>query len=204
MEETETVWLELARQGDEDAFARIVEAYQRPVFSLCFRMLGEADSAEDAAQETFLRAYKNLHRYDPRRSFATWLLSIAAHYCIDRLRRKRLSTVSVDDEAYAWRPPVDPALSPEASLIRRQQQARVRQLLETLPAKDRAVVILYYWHDCSYQEIAETLSLSVSAVKSRLFRARRALAEAWQTQAVRQGVSEQIHSEGIGYETPAV
>src|SRR5512137_751915 len=93
----ESTWVELARRGNESAFTCLVEAYQKPVYNLCYRMLGEPEAAEDAAQETFLKAYQHLARYDPQRSFATWLLSIAAHYCIDQIRRKRFPAFSIDD-----------------------------------------------------------------------------------------------------------
>ena len=83
----ELAWVIQAQQGNDEAFTRLVEEYQTHVYNLCYRMLGEPEAAEDAAQETFLRAYQNLRRYDQTRSFATWLLSIGAHYCIDRLRR---------------------------------------------------------------------------------------------------------------------
>ena len=86
----EQTWVAQAQQGDDEAFTKLVETYQTPVFNLCYRMLGEPELAEDAAQETFLRAYQHLHRYDQKRPFPTWLLSIAAHYCIDRLRRRKL------------------------------------------------------------------------------------------------------------------
>ena len=94
----EKTWILQAQQGSDEAFTTLVETYQKPVYNLCYRMLGESDWAEDAAQESFLRAYQNLHRYDVKRSFATWLLSIAAHYCIDRLRRKKLPTFSLHDD----------------------------------------------------------------------------------------------------------
>ena len=77
-------WVVQAQHGSDEAFTKLVEAYQTHVYNLCYRMLGDAELAEDAAQETFLRAYQHLHRYDQKRPFATWLLSIAAHYCIDR------------------------------------------------------------------------------------------------------------------------
>ena len=93
----EMTWINQARQGDDEAFTNLVETYQKPVYNLCYRMLGEAEAAEDAAQETFLKVYQNLARYDRTRSFATWLLSIAAHHCIDRLRRRRFPSVSIDE-----------------------------------------------------------------------------------------------------------
>ncbi len=93
----EMTWIDQARHGDDEGFTKLVETYQKPVYNLCYRMLGEAEAAEDAAQETFLKVYQNLARYDRSRSFATWLLSIAAHHCIDRLRRRRFPSVSIDE-----------------------------------------------------------------------------------------------------------
>ena len=85
----ETQWIAEASSGDKEAFSKLVEKYQRPVYSVCYRMLGTPTAAEDAAQETFIRAYQALDRYDPKRSFATWILSIASHYSIDQLRKKK-------------------------------------------------------------------------------------------------------------------
>jgi len=87
-----------ARDDAPDAFEAVVEAYQRPIYNLCYRMLGEPGAAEDAAQETFLRAFQHRASYDPARPFKTWLLSIASHYCVDRLRRRRLIWLSADDD----------------------------------------------------------------------------------------------------------
>src|SRR5512142_1745860 len=146
-------------------------------------MLGEPESAEDAAQESFLRAYQNLHRYDQSRPFATWLLSIAAHYCIDRLRRRKLSVFSMDeenDEGTTYEIADPASLDPEAESVKREERDRLHILLKDLDDLDRAAVILRYWYDYSEVEIAESLKLTVSAVKSRLHRARRALAGMWQ------------------------
>ena len=88
MSDDERLWIVRARRGDDEAFSRLVEAYQRPVFSVCYRMLGDAAEAEDAAQETFIRAYTCIDSYDPSRKFSSWLLAIASHYCIDLLRRR--------------------------------------------------------------------------------------------------------------------
>ena len=80
----QAMWITLTRQGNTAAFGKIVEKYQRPVYNLCYRLLGNAVEAEDAAQEIFIRAYTRLESYDDRRQFSTWLFSIAANYCIDR------------------------------------------------------------------------------------------------------------------------
>ncbi|MBN1179600.1 MAG: sigma-70 family RNA polymerase sigma factor [Anaerolineae bacterium] len=169
----ETVWIQRALEGDTRAFSRLVQVYQTPVYNVTYRMLGERMEAEDAAQETFLRAFRNLQRYDPKRPFRTWLLSIAAHHCIDRMRRQR-PTLSLDDVVLRAAGDVEP----ERTVLERERQAGVQALLEALSPTDRMAVILMYWHDCSYEEVAEVLHLTVSAVKSRLHRARRAMAQA--------------------------
>ncbi len=180
MDNVETVWLQQAIQGNQDAFTYIVETYQRPVFNLCYRMLGDPQEAEDAAQETFWRAYQALRRYDQARSFATWLLSIAAHYCIDQQRKRRFPVLPLDILPEEDAP--DPAPNPEKVFAEMEKQGQMQQLLKRLGPQDRAAIILRYWYEFSEEEIASTLSLTVSAVKSRLFRARKELAGAWETQ----------------------
>ena len=172
----EAEWIRRAREGDQVAFGHLVTAYQTAVYNLAYRMLGDAGEAEDAAQETFLRAYVHLQSYDPRRSFRTWLLSIASHYCIDRLRRRRITWLSLEDEIASPGHLTQPGPDPEAAVIRREREEQIQRLLAALSPTDRAAITLRYWYDCSYEEIAEMLSLTVSAVKSRLHRARRALA----------------------------
>jgi RNA polymerase sigma-70 factor (ECF subfamily) len=196
----ELAWVHQAQQGNDEAFTRLVEKYQTHVYNLCYRMLGEQEAAEDAAQETFLRAYQNLHRYDRNRSFATWLLSIGAHYCIDRLRRRRLSVFSMDAEnedgtTIEIRDVASP--DPEAETAKREDRDRLHLLLKELDETDRAAIIMRYWYDSSEIEIAESLNLTVSAVKSRLHRARRALAGLWQAE------KPSARAERRAYETPA-
>jgi RNA polymerase sigma-70 factor, ECF subfamily len=172
-------WLDRARHGDDEAFSQIVESCQNPVYNLCYRMLGNAQEAEDAAQETFWRAYQNLKRYDPQRPFLTWLLSIAAHYCIDQQRRRQLPSFSIDALTDDILP--DFAPDPEKTASKNEEDRVLFQLLAELKEQDRAAMVLRYWYDFSDQEISQALSLSVSAVKSRLHRARLQLAERWQS-----------------------
>jgi RNA polymerase sigma-70 factor (ECF subfamily) len=179
----ETTWVDQARHGGLEAFTCLVEAYQRPVYNLCYRMLGEPEAAEDAAQETFLKAFQHLDRYDPQRSFATWLLAIAAHYCIDRLRRRHFSPISLDgnEQHDAWLPD-HKAPDPEAETVRRLDCEHLQRLLQSLHPLQRAALVMYYWQGSSETEIAQALRLSAAAVKSRLHRARKALAERWYDQ----------------------
>ena len=177
MPEKESEKLILAQKGDADAFTDLVTIHQNAVYNLCYRMMGDPYEAEDAAQETFIRAYKAMKSYDTQRSFSTWLLSIAAHYCIDQLRKKRLKVTSIEDTPYLEIP--DPGPNPEVSLTKREQQQRIKALLNVLNETDRAIVIMFYWYEFSYAEIAEVLDLSSSAVKSRIHRARAQLAKSW-------------------------
>ena len=167
----------LARQGSEDAFGHLVSAYQTPVYNLAYRMLGNAVDAEDAAQETFVRAYTHLARFDPSRSFKTWILSIASHYCIDRIRRRRINWLPLEEEIAEADGLARPDPNPVTVVVQREQEKMIQDLLSHLSPIDRAAVTLLYWYDYSYEEIAETLDLTVSAVKSRLFRSRRAMGE---------------------------
>ncbi len=189
--------LQSALAGDEEAFTRVVETYQTPVYNLCARMLGDGIEAEDAAQETFWRAYQALHRYDRQRPFATWLLSIAAHYCIDQQRKRRLPSIPITEMNEEIMP--DSALDPESAATFSERDARLHGLLNQLNPQDRAALILRYWYDFSEEEIASTLKLTVSAVKSRLHRARLLLAERWQT-----GQEEDFLLERISHGSPAL
>ena len=175
----EREWLGLALKGDAEAFSELVRLYQRPVYNMCYRMLGNPQEAEDAAQETFLRAYRALKSYDPKRKFATWLLSVAANYCIDQHRKRRIT--QVDMEAIPAGELSAGGKSNEAHIIEGEAGAAIQDLLDGLPPKDRAALILHYWYDYSYKEISKELSLTESAVKSRMHRARRSLAEQMQS-----------------------
>jgi len=179
----EAVWLEEARQGDRKAFGHLVEAYQGPVFNLAYRMLNNAGEAEEAAQEAFIRAYTRLGTYNPAHKFSTWMLSITSNYCIDIIRKRRALLLSIDEPL-----PPHPALmseresGPEAQSVNSERQEMVQQMLAVLPEEYREAVVLRYWYDLSYEEIAEMMDTTVSAIKSRLFRARRQLAEVYATQ----------------------
>ena len=195
MQSEETLWLEKAQQGDRQSFSYLVEAYQTPVYNLCYRMLGSAADAEDAAQEVFIRAYKAIKRYDPSRKFSTWILSITSNYCIDQYRRRKLPTFSYDELPEPDIPDRQPAI--ETNLTNMEDSQHIQAMLEHLSPVDRAAVILLYWYEYSYDEIAAELNLSVSAVKSRLHRARRDLALLWSQAQAEMPISERKH-----YESP--
>lgn len=172
----EGLWVAQAQQGDQRAFAHLVDTYQAPVYNLCYRMLGNAPEAEDAAQETFVRVYRHFKAYDPQKKLSSWILAVASHYCIDRLRRRRIKWLSLED-ILPVRPIATDAVHPEDAMIKHESCAEIKDLLQALPAPYRLVIVLRYWQDLSYAEIAWVVGSTESAVKSRLHRARRMLAE---------------------------
>jgi RNA polymerase sigma-70 factor (ECF subfamily) len=180
MEESEKIWVQEARTGDQASFAQLVEAYQKPVYNLAYRMLGSPAEAEDAAQETFIRAYTRLHTYDPTRKFSSWLLAIASHHCIDVLRRRRMNLTSMEDLPPMIELSMPTSTQPEQVVVRDQEADAVQQLLRMLPAAYRTPVVLRYWYDMSYREIAEMMGVTESTIKTRLHRARAKLAQAAQ------------------------
>jgi len=174
--EEEKIWIQRAMAGDQEAFTHLVEAYQTPVYNLTYRMLGDAKEAEDAAQETFLRAYTHLATYQRDKKFSSWLLAIASHYCIDYLRRKHFNWLSLDELPFSDQASAE-GNQPEEAVIRQEERDEVHRMLNALPPPYRAAIILRYWYDLSCQEIAAIMDTTESAIKSRLFRAREMLAQ---------------------------
>lgn len=161
-----------AKVGDQDAFQQIVERYQGAVYNLAYRMLGTPEEAEDAAQEIFVRLYRQLERYDPTRKFSTWTLAIATNYCIDQLRRRRMQLVPLEN-IIPWARARE--AGPEAEALGQESRDEVQRLIKELPEKYRAPLVLRYWEDLSCAEIAEILSVPEGTVKTQIHRARKAL-----------------------------
>jgi RNA polymerase sigma-70 factor (ECF subfamily) len=176
----QTQWITLTRQGDKAAFNHLVAKYRQPVYNLCYRLLRNSHEAEDAAQEVFLRTFTKLDTYNDRRQFSTWLFAIASHYCLDRLKSPRVSLISWDvlGDFYTDRS----TAQPEKTLLKAETTQEVRALLDTLQPDFRAAVVLKYWYTMPYKEIAEILGTTVSAIKSRVFYARKKMARAMQQQ----------------------
>jgi RNA polymerase sigma-70 factor (ECF subfamily) len=161
--------------GDRAAFAGLVERHQKPVYRLAYRLLGNADDADDAAQETFVRAYVHLARYRPGSSLRTWLLAIAGNWCLDQLRRR-----TVDRRRIVRLEAVEETLearddSPESRLLHAESRSAFRRRFAALPDHYRQVLALRYEQDLSYSEIGDALASPVSTVRMRLFRARQQL-----------------------------
>jgi RNA polymerase sigma-70 factor (ECF subfamily) len=161
--------------GDNSAFAPLVEAYQGKLYGLACHLLGDRDEAEDAAQEAFLRAYRQLGSFRTEQRFGPWLLAICAHYCVDRLRRRRFHWLRLGEEALAERL-VSHEAGPEETTLAKESEGEVRRLLDGLPERYRTVTVLRYVYDLSVAQIATSTGTSEGAVKTQLCRARQMLA----------------------------
>ncbi|HEY9084631.1 MAG TPA: sigma-70 family RNA polymerase sigma factor [Candidatus Tyrphobacter sp.] len=155
--------------GDAEAFASLVERYDRAVYHLAYRTLHDPEEARDVAQEAFFKAYRSLRTFRAGARFSTWIFSIAYHACCDRLnRRRRYSAQEIQDRA-------DSAPGPDHQVIALDEAQRLRDAIEALPEKYRTVITLYHLQERQYEEIARVLDLPMGTVKTHLFRAKEQL-----------------------------
>jgi RNA polymerase sigma-70 factor (ECF subfamily) len=162
-----------ARKGDSNAFAALVRATQRSVFGLCRRMLRTEAEAAEIAQETFLRAFQHLDRYDDARPFDLWVLTIARNLCLDLLRRRtKLQTEDVEPHAQTL-PSGEPTV--EEGAIIRQERRSLEDAMATLSVDDREVLALYYVQKRTTKEIGQIMNVAPGTIMARLFRAREKL-----------------------------
>lgn len=172
---------ELVRQtlcGNTAAYNALVQRYQRQVYNLAYRMLGNAEDAGDLVQDTFLRAYGALASFRQDASFLTWLYKIASNLCIDQLRsRKAKGALSLDVELEEGREPAADSREsgPEDNAVRGAVQEVVHRAIMNLPERYRIVVVMRHLQDMSVDEIARALDLPTGTVKTHLFRAREML-----------------------------
>lgn len=182
MEETDLNLVKRARNGDRDAFGVLVERYQRKIFGLCFGMVRNKDDAMDLVQETFVKVFKNLDRFEGQSSFYTWTYRIATNVCIDFLRRaKRTRAVDYDD-AIGRDEDVDDAgmllpsrlgVSPSKVLGRKELIEKLNEALGQLSPAHRQAILLREVEGLSYQEMADVMEISIGTVMSRLHHARK-------------------------------
>lgn len=173
-----------ARAGSQDAFRDLVVRFERPVYSLIVRMVQDPATAEDLAQEAFVKAYRSLHLYDDSRKLASWLFKIAHNTTIDFLRKNALDTVSLeapDDDG--GRGGLGAVLSdssvenPAAAAERRDMARSLERAIARLRPEYREAVVMFYLEGASYQEICEISGLPLGTVKTNLHRARKELAQ---------------------------
>lgn len=170
-----------SQKGDRGAFTGLVSVYQNRIFNFTYQFFRNEDMAAELTQETFLRVFRFIKRYDPGKKFSTWIYSIAKNICIDEYRRlKRGKTVSMDEI-----PSGDVVgdgdarhlKDPSHISIRMEERMFVEESIALLPEKYRTAIILCYFQELSYQEIADILGISLNLVKVRIFRAKKRLLE---------------------------
>lgn len=168
------------RQGDIHAFEKIVEIHQGAVIGTVAKMLGGMGDAEDIAQQVFIRVWKSAARYEPSAKFTTWMFTITRNLVFNEMRRRqRKPSVSMDEreQEYNLLAPDETTSAPDQQILENELVQAIDSAIQALPEKQRLAVVLRRYEDRSYEEIADILGLSLSAVKSLLFRARTQLKE---------------------------
>ncbi len=182
-EDNETDLLKRAVAGDADAFAVLVDRYAGRIYGVCFSIIGNHADAQDCVQEAFLKAFRTIRRFHFGSSFYTWIYRIAANTCYDLLRHYQRRPAQSLDEPYAYedgeqyRQIPDGGLLPDDAFIRKETAQTVRRALSRLPESLQRMIVLRDLEGMSYEQIAELENMRAGTVKSRLFRARVALAD---------------------------
>ena len=163
--------------GDQRACRDLVRRYERPVYSVLMRVVRRSEDAEDLVQETFVKVFKALDRYDPERPFAAWIFTIASRLAIDHFRRRRIQTVSLSysDPGSSEERTMDvedTGLKPDEITSNAEEELQTSAIIDSLPEHYRIVVLLRHQQDLSYEEIAQALNLPLGTVKARIHRAR--------------------------------
>jgi RNA polymerase sigma-70 factor (ECF subfamily) len=176
----------LARSGSEKAYRELLDRYQRPVFSLIYRMVRDREQAEDLAQETFVKVFNHIESFDPKYKFSSWIFKIASNLTIDALRRKELKTVSLDgsrnaetpDEIDATRITVESRdENPEEFLEAKELGQEIEQAIGELRPEYRTAILLRHVEGRPYEEISEIMGIPLGTVKTYIHRARGELRE---------------------------
>ena len=169
--------MQRVKEGDDEAFREIVEKHRQTIFNLCMRYLGSPEDAEEIAQDVFINLYKSASSYEPKAKLSTLLYRIAVNLSLNRIRdRKRRRWISLDtvsDKAAANSAAANPG--PHDLMEQRERQLEVRRAVDSLPPNQRTAVMLKRFQGLSYEEIADVMSCSISAVESRLHRAKQTL-----------------------------
>ncbi len=166
-----------AKDGDQKAYAELMQRYKESIYFMALKMVNNKDDAMDLTVETFGKAFENIEKYKPDFAFSTWLFRIATNNCIDFIRKKRLKMVSLqtlseDDKEEKQLQIASDTLNPEQTSIKKQESEKLKSIVEQLPQRYRTLIILRYYDEQSYEEIAQQLDLPLGTVKAQLFRAR--------------------------------
>ena len=166
--DNDTMLVQACLQGDRSAFAKLVDRYERPLYSAAYRITGSVEDAMDSTQNTFVRAYEKLHTFDPSYKFFSWIYRIAVNQALNLVSSRRHAN-DLDTEMPASLP------NPEATLGESENRRHLLRALDGLSTEDRTLVVFKHFQGFSYREIAEILEIEEKTVKSRLFTARKRL-----------------------------
>jgi RNA polymerase sigma factor (sigma-70 family) len=173
----------LAKEGNEKAMAFLLERYRKSLMSMIFKMVRNKDDAEDLMMETFAKAFRNLHRYEARFAFSTWLFKIGTNHTIDFIRQKKLRAISLshgfsdgNGDVFTIDVPSGDR-NPEQDILRSQDHEILRKIVDQLPAKYEALVRMKYFEELSIEEIRVQTGQPVNTIKIQLFRARNLILE---------------------------
>jgi RNA polymerase sigma-70 factor (ECF subfamily) len=163
--------VERVLKGEREAFAALVDAYKGAIFNLAFRMTGSHQDADDLSQETFIRTYRNLRQFDPRKRFFTWIYTIGLNLIRNHLKKHgRETTRETAAARSSSEAGIDQGTQTERDMMQAQEIRRLEICLQKLPADLREAVVLRFYQDLSFEEIATILDASLSAVKMRVYR----------------------------------
>jgi RNA polymerase sigma factor (sigma-70 family) len=172
--------IEKALAGDQSAYQALVDKYRNALYHHIYRMVREKEEVEDLVQESFIKAFSNLESYATTYAFSTWIYKIATNHTIDYLRKKKLSTMSIDKPVKTREGEVqfelpDTTYRPDRHLIEDQRNRLIKEAIDALPPKYHRVIVMRHQEELSYEEIAEQLDLPLGTVKAHIFRAREML-----------------------------
>ena len=170
-------------KSDQQAYAELMDKYKDSIYYMMLKMVQNADDADDLTIEAFGKAFKRLDQYVPSFAFSTWLFRIATNNCIDFIRKRKLRTSSIDktyEDGEGEESVIvieSEGLNPEQTMIKEQKIKMMRKIVDQLKPRYKNLVVLRYFEELSYEEIAEELNLPLGTVKAQLFRAREFLFE---------------------------
>jgi len=169
-----------ALAGKQSAYEALLKRYKNGIYSMIYQMIRNREETEDLVQETFIKAFNSLEKYNKNYAFSTWLYKIAFNHCIDAIRKKKLKTLSLDKpvklrDGEVFHQVGDESQTPETDFLFTEKRKQIQNAIDSLPHKYRITIILRHKEERSYEEISQILNIPLGTVKARIFRAREIL-----------------------------
>ncbi|WP_077212538.1 RNA polymerase sigma factor [Bacillus dakarensis] len=171
--EEERQWIEEVLSGNKQAYAQIINKYKNPLYATILRMTGNQQDAVDLVQESFIKIYRQLEKFDGKGSFSSWMYRVAINHCMDEFRKKRFKMEQVEVKEND----VKDFHHPEVIFLKKEKNRQLEKLIGSLPEDERMILLLRYVNEQSYNEISEFMNLSVATVRNKLHRAKKKLRE---------------------------